>query len=31
MIDRLMAKHMRGEAQTSYLPEGVQFRLSARL
>ena len=31
MIDRLMAKHMRGEAQTSYLPAGVQFRLAAKL
>ncbi len=31
MIDRLMAKHMRGKAETSYLPDGVQFRLAAKL
>jgi two-component sensor histidine kinase len=31
MIDRLMAKHMRGEAKTSYLPTGVQFHLTATL
>ena len=31
MIDRLMAKHIRGQAKTSYLPEGVQFRLTAKL
>ena len=31
MIDRLMAKHMRGEAKTSYPPAGVQFHLTATL
>lgn len=31
MIDRLMAKPMRGEAKTTYLPAGVQFRLTAKL
>ncbi|MDT7952701.1 MAG: HWE histidine kinase domain-containing protein [Acetobacteraceae bacterium] len=27
MIDRLMARHMRGSAATQFLPEGVQFSL----
>ena len=31
MIDRLMAKHMRGEATTKFPPEGVEFRLRAAL
>lgn len=31
MIDRLMAKHMRGDAKTTYLPEGVQFLLTSKL
>ncbi len=31
MIERLMAKHMRGGAKTDYLPAGVQFRLTAKL
>ena len=31
MIDRLMSKHMRGIAQTTYPPEGVQFHLRTTL
>lgn len=31
MIDRLMAKHMRGRATTSYLPEGVEFRIETTI
>lgn len=31
MIDRLMAKHMRGQATTSYLPAGVEFRIQATI
>lgn len=31
MIDRMMAKHMRGEAKTGYLPEGVRFSITSKL
>jgi PAS domain S-box-containing protein len=31
MIDRLMAKHMRGQATTSYPPAGVEFRIQATI
>ncbi len=31
MIDRLMSTHMRGQATTSYLPAGVQFRIKAAI
>ena len=31
MIDRLMSKYMRGQATTTYLPAGVQFRIEATI